>query len=112
MDKEQYVVVDAVYTFSHKYVIPLSELQNQNPEMPVDPAWALDMVTCEEIGEFSQQALGELIIDHNLVSEQQILKLFDKHNEHLENWSVAQKLQFIKEWQNDIYPVDESEDIV
>ena len=112
MDKEQYVVVDTVYTFAHKYVIPLSELQNQNPEMPVDPAWALDMVTCDEIGEFSQQGLGENIIDHNVVSEEEILKLFDKHNEYLSNWSVAQKLQFIKQWRNDILPVDESDDLV
>jgi len=112
MDKEQYVVVDTVYTFAHKYVIPLSELQNQNPEMPVDPAWALDMVTCDEIGEFSQHGLGEHILDHNIVSEEEVLDLFDKHNEHLENWSVAQKLQYIKTWQNDIKGLDESEDLV
>ena len=111
-DTEQYVVVDTVYTFSHKYVIPISELQKQNPEMPVDPAWALDMVTCDEIGEFSQKGLGEIIIDHNVVSEEEILTLFDKHNDYLSNWSVAQKLQFIKEWRNDIFPVDESDDLV
>jgi hypothetical protein len=112
MDNEQYVVVDTVYTFAHKYVIPLSELQNQNPEMPVDPAWALDMVTCDDIGEFSQHGLGEHILDHNVVSEEEVLELFDKHNEGLENWSVAQKLQYIKTWQNDNKPLDESDNLV
>ena len=29
-------------------------------------------------------------------------KLFDKHNNYLSNWGVAQKLQFIKQWRNDI----------
>tara|TARA_B100001093_G_scaffold173107_2_gene165991 strand:+ start:2626 stop:2940 length:315 start_codon:yes stop_codon:yes gene_type:complete len=101
-DTEQYVVVDTIHTFSHKYVIPISELQNQNPEIPVDPAWALDMVTCDEIVEFSQKGLGEHIIDHNVVSEEEILKLFDKHNDYLSNWNVAQKLHYIKNWKNDI----------
>ena len=70
--------------------------------MPVDPASALDMVTCGDIGEFSQHGLGEHILDHNVVSEEEVLELFDKHNEYLENWSVAKKLQYIKTWQNDI----------
>jgi hypothetical protein len=47
-----------------------------------------------------------------VVSEEEILKLFDKHNDYLSNWGVAQKLQFIKQWRNDILPIDESDDSV
>jgi len=58
------------------------------------------MVTCDEIVEFSQKSLGEHIIDHNVVSEEEILKLFDKHNDYLSNWNVEQKLQYIRNWKN------------
>ena len=100
--EETYVVVDTIHSFSHKYVIPMSELQKENLDMPVDPAWALDAVTMEEAEEFSQKALGEQIVDFNVVSEKEILEIFDKHNDYLANWSVAEKLQFIKTWKSDI----------
>ena len=97
LDK-QYVVVTAIGQFRHRYVIPMDELQALNPNAPVDPKWALDSVTCQEVEEFSQQYLGEVIIDHDVVGETEILEIFDADNDYLSGWSTEKKLQHIRNW--------------
>ena len=92
---EQYVVVTTVHTFRHRYVVPMSELQASNPDMPAEPEWALDAVTMEEIEEFSQKPLGESIVDAQVMEQDQILQLFDADNDYLKDWSQEQKLRHI-----------------
>ncbi len=92
---EQYVAVTAVATFKHRYVIPMSELQASNPDSPVEAAWALDAVSMNEVEDFSQNYLGEHIVDAQVMDQEQILQLMDGDNDYLKNWSTDQKLQHI-----------------
>jgi len=96
--KDQYVVVTAISTFRHRYVVPLDELQKLNPEVPVNPEWAMDCVTCQEVEEFSQKHIGELITDCDVLNEDEILELFDKDNDYLADWDRDYKIQHIRNW--------------
>jgi hypothetical protein len=99
LDKK-YVVVTVIGQFRIRYAIPMDELQALNPDMPVDPKWALDSVTCQEVEEFSQEHLGETIIDHAVLEEAEILKLFDTDNKYLSGWPTEQKLAHIRKWRS------------
>ena len=92
---KKYAVVTTIQTFKHRYVISEDRLQSLNQEMPVVLEWADDVVTCEEIDEFSQKYMGETIIDTEWMEEDTVLKLFDKDNDYLSDWSEEQKLTYI-----------------
>ena len=96
MSDEQYVVVTALSQFKIRYVVPMSELQKENPDAPVDPKWALDGVTCQDYEEFSQEHLGEVITDWCVEDEEQILERFDRENDYLAGWTKEQKLNNIR----------------
>jgi hypothetical protein len=68
----KYVLVTAISTHRMRYCIPLDELQKLNEEQPVDPKWALDCVVMNEIEEFSQDHLGEQIVDYDVLTEEEI----------------------------------------
>jgi len=104
----EYVVVTCISSFRQRYVIPVEELAKLNPEQPVDPSWALDCVTMEEVKEFSQRHVGEQIIDAQVVKEAEILQFFDADNDYLAGWSEDQKLAWIKDWREKT--VEELED--
>ena len=103
---ERYVVVTAVSQFRQRYLIPVSELQKLNPEIDITDrpylqvTWAKDSVTCEDVKEFSQEFLGETIIDTFILDEERVLNLFDRDNDYLKEWTKKQKLEFFKEWQD------------
>lgn len=94
----EYVVVTTISTFRERYVIPVDELQKLNPDDPVDPSWALDEVTMQNVKEFSQRHVGEQIIDAQVVKEKEILQFFDADNDYLAEWSEEQKLEWIRDW--------------
>ena len=94
----KYVVVTTISTFRDRYVIPLDDLQLENPSVPVDPKWALDVVTCNEAEVFSSEHIGELIVDHGVISEEEVLALFDSDNKYLESWTKEQKIAHIRNW--------------
>ena len=96
MSDEKYVVVTAISQFKIRYVVPMSELQKENPDAPVDPLWALDGVTCNDYEEFSQEHLGEVITDWQIENEEQILERFDRENDYLISWGKEKKLETIK----------------
>lgn len=97
LDKK-YVVVTAVSSYRVRYAIPMDELQALNIDHPVETTWALDSVTCEEVKEFSQEWLGEHIVDHSVLTEEEILELFDKDNAYLKDWTEDQKISLIRDW--------------
>jgi len=97
----EYVVVTAISSFRQRYVIPVDELQKLNPDEPVDPSWALDCVTCQEVKEFSQRHVGEQIIDAQVVKEKEILQFFDADNDYLSKWDEEFKLAWIKNWKEE-----------
>lgn len=94
----KYAIVTAVSTYRMLYVIPIEDLQNLNKNAQVKLEWAADAVTCDEVEEFSQQWLGEQIVDVEELNEEQILELFDKDNDYLKSWSEDQKLDYIRNW--------------
>jgi len=95
MDNEKYVVMTTVSSFRIRYVVPMSQLSKLNEELPVDPKWALDGVTCEDYKEFSQEHIGETIADWTIENEEQILQRFDRENDYLAEWTKKQKLDMI-----------------
>ena len=103
--KKEYVVVTAISSHRMRYVVPMSELQKMNTELTVDPNWALDAVTMQEVKEFSQEHLGEQISDINVLDEKGILELFDKDNTWASTWSNDYKLAHIQHWEEN--PSDE-----
>ena len=96
MSDEKYVVVTAISQFKIRYVVPMSELQKENPDTPVDPLWALDGVTCNDYEEFSQDWLGEVITDWQVENEEQVLERFDRENDYLTGWTKEKKLEWIR----------------
>lgn len=111
---ERYVVVTAVSTHRMRYCVPMSELQKLNPEggnlfedYEKASAWAKDSVTMEEVKEFSQEWLGEQIVDTFILDEERVLQLYDRDNAYLSSWSKEQKLNAIHNWKDDWKKKDE-----
>ena len=94
---KDYVVVTTVSQFRIRYVMHKDELQNLNTEHMVEPIeWANDTVTLNECEEFSQEHLGETIMDSRMISEEEMIELFDKENDYLKEWSTEQKIKWVK----------------
>lgn len=100
---ERYVVVTAVSTHRIRYCVPWSELQKMTPNVKLthDKAitWAGDSVTMQEVKEFSQDWLGEQIVDTFILDEERVLQLFDRDNDYLSGWPKEQKLEYIHNWE-------------
>lgn len=97
---QRYAVVTAVSSHRMRYVVPLDQLQALNKDAEVDAAWLADSVVCSEVEDFSQEWLGEQIIDTNVISEEEMLKLFDADNQYLQSWSKQQKINFVRKLLN------------
>ena len=94
---DDYVVVTTVSQFCMRYVMHKNDLQKLNPDAKVQPIqWAQDTVTCMECDDFSQQHLGETIIDTNTMNEEEMLELFDKDNAYLSSWSRDYKIKWTR----------------
>ena len=86
----EWVQVDCVASYRMRYMV----------EVPKGKAeWALDTVVCQEAKEFSQEYLGEQIISHRIVSQEEALELCDKDNSYCESWTDDLKIKnfFTKE---------------
>jgi hypothetical protein len=61
--------------------------------------WALDTVVMNEAKEFSQKHLGETIVSHRVISEEDALTLCDNENDYAKNWNKEMKMNafFTKE---------------
>lgn len=92
----KYYVVTAISQYRMRYVIPVEDLRDEDGNVSDD--WAMDSVTMEEVEEFSQEHLGEVVLDVVEEDEEQILARFDKENDYLKDWSTEQKLKHIQDW--------------
>lgn len=100
---KKYVVVTTISSFHHRYVIPIDQLQQLNTDVSIvghEVEWAQDCVSCEEVKEFSQKHIGELIIDGSAITEEEMLELFNKDNDYLKNWTKEQKLNYVNNWKD------------
>lgn len=102
---KKYAVVTAVSTFRMRYVIPVDDLKALNPAFEsfddkTALEWAQDSVTCEEVVDFSQVHLGEHIVDTGILTEEEILELFDTDNDYIKDWDREKKLNHINKWKD------------
>jgi len=79
-DKE-WVVVETISQFRHRYVV-------QVPKGKAE--YALDTVTMNEAKEMSQHHLGEVILSHRVVSENEAVAQSYEDNDYLLSWSEEQ----------------------
>lgn len=84
------VLVEAISQFRQRYVV----------EVPKGRAdWALDTVTMEEAGEFSQKHLGEVITSHRVITREEALALSDVDNDYCKSWPDEKKIEaFVTQW--------------
>jgi hypothetical protein len=97
MKNKDYVVVTAISSYRMRYVMHRDDLQKLNPSVPVDAIeWANDTVNMNECEEFSQEHMGEYIVDTVEMNKEDMLELFDKDNDYCSDWSKDQKIAWIR----------------
>ena len=79
-----WVMVEAVQQFRMRYMV---QVPASNPE------WAMDTVTMQEAKEFSQENMGETIVSHRVVSEEEALRICDIDNNYTKSWNKEQKIK-------------------
>jgi bifunctional DNA-binding transcriptional regulator/antitoxin component of YhaV-PrlF toxin-antitoxin module len=72
-----WVMVDTISQYRMRYCV---QVPSANPE------WALDTVVMEEAKEFSQEWLGETIVSHRVVTEEEALRICRKDNSYIDGW--------------------------
>ena len=102
MNNKDFIVVTAISTHKMRFVIHKDELQKMNEDITLTDdiafEWAKDSVTMNEVKEFSQEWLGETIIDVDVKTESEMIELFDRENDYLKSWSLEQKINRVKDW--------------
>ena len=97
MNNKDYVVVTTISSHRVRYVMHCDDLQKLNPDLPVDSVeWANDTVSLDEWQSFSQEYMGEYIVDTVEMNEDDMLDLFDKDNECLSEWTKDQKIELVR----------------
>jgi hypothetical protein len=94
VDKDKvWVMVECISMFRQRYMV----------QAPIDhPEYALDTVTMNEAKEFSQLHLGETIVSHRVMTEEQALELSDEDNAYLKDWTDEMKIQNLFTQKSDI----------
>lgn len=94
MPETCFVMVDCIQTYRTRYVV---EVSADHPE------WALDTVTCQDAKEFSQKDLGETIVSHRIVTEEEALAQFREDtdygtwsDEQIQNSSITYEMDYVK----------------
>ena len=88
--EKEWVLVECISTFRERYMV----------EVPKgEELWALDTVVMNEAKEFSQKHLGETIVSHRVISEEDALTLCDNENDYAKPWDNEHKMKafFTKE---------------
>lgn len=79
--EKEWVLVDVVQQFHMQYMV-------QVPKGKAE--WALDTVTMHEAKEFSQRDMGEIIMGHRVISEEDAMQLCEEQNNYCRSWSNQQ----------------------
>jgi hypothetical protein len=87
----QWVLVETVSMFRERYMVEVPVGTDQYGKNKVE--WALDTVVMEDAKEFSQQHLGQTIVSHRVVSEEEALKMCDVDNDYASEWSDKKKIE-------------------
>lgn len=96
----QLVLVECVQTYRMRYVVEVPiGVDNYGKDKS---EWALDTVTMEEAVEFSQEPLGETIVSHRVISEEEAIALCDRDNDYAKDWETDLKFKnFVTPWTNE-----------
>ena len=79
----EWVLVDTVSQFRMRYMV----------QVPVGKKeWALDTVTMNEAKEFSQEHIGENIVSHRVVTEEEAIQICNEDNDYCKTWSDEKKI--------------------
>ena len=89
----KFVLVEAISQFRQRYVIEVPDDHNDREYPCTAITWAEDTVTIEEMKEFSQKHLGEVITSSREVTQEEVLKLCDIDNDYCKSWDDAKKLE-------------------
>ena len=83
-EEKTWVLVEAVHTFRMRYMV----------EVPAEhPEYALDTVTMDAAKEFSQEFIGQQIMSHRVISEEDALKICDVDNYYCAKWDNQKKIE-------------------
>lgn len=91
---KKYAVIHTISHFRHIYAIPMEDTD--------ELIHMKDLVTCEEVKEFSQEHISEDIYYATEMTENEVLKLFDEQNDYLSGWSTEKKLEWINNWKEEL----------
>lgn len=88
--EQEWVLVECAHTFRMRYMVQVPKGKSE---------WALDTVTCEEAKEFSQEFIGQQIMSHRVVTEDEAIAICDIDNDYCSKWTREQKMKafFTKE---------------
>ena len=94
--EKEWVLVECITTFRERYMVEVPKGKE---------LWALDTVTMNEAKEFSQKHLGETIVSHRVISEEDAFELCDNENDYAKNWNKEMKMNafFTKEGEKKDY---------
>lgn len=90
--EQEWVLVDTISTFRMRYMV-------QVPKGKAE--WALDTVVCEEAKEFSQEHMGEQVVSHRVVTQQEAIDICDADNSYAKSWTDEQKMNVFFTKQSD-----------
>ena len=87
MEKKLYLV-ETVSMFRMRYVIEAREEEHATDEFVME-------IGKDDFHEFSQHHMDEVIVSTRELSAKDYLELFDKDNQYLKSWDIAEKMRFI-----------------
>ena len=89
----KYVLVETISQFRMRYVVevPDDHMEREYPCPAIQ--WAEDSVTCEEVREFSQKHIGELILSSHEITPEHIITLCDEDNHYCASWDNDRKMR-------------------
>ena len=87
MEKKLYLV-ETVSMFRMRYVVEAREEGHATDEFVME-------IGNEDFQEFSQHHMDEVIVSTRELSAKDYLELFDKDNDYLKSWDIAEKMRFI-----------------
>lgn len=90
--EQEWVLVDTISTFRMRYMV-------QVPKGKAE--WALDTVAWEEAKEFSQEHMGEQVVSHRVVTQQEAIDICDADNSYAKSWTDEQKMNVFFTKQSD-----------
>ena len=73
----EWVLVEVIQQYRMRYCVEVPTGKDE---------WALDTVSMQEAKEFSQKDLGEVIVSHRVVSEEEALALCREDNDYVSSW--------------------------